>query len=188
MPGRDRGFTLIEILVSIVIVGILISVAVVTLSLASDDRALREEARRFMTLMDVLQDEAMMQGRDFGIEFLRAGYRFVEYDPLAASWAEVPNDDILVLRALPDDLELDLFLEEKRVLLQENPKRIQSPDEDRPQTEIENYAPHILVYSSGDMTPFELYIERATDRMSVGMRGDLLGNIEVIEDDADYVP
>ena len=188
MPGRDRGFTLIEILVAIVIVGVLVSVAVVSLSLASDDRAIREEARRFMTLMDVVQDEAMMQGRDFGIEFLRSGYRFVEYDPLAATWAEVPNDDILVLRSLPEELELDLFLEEKRVLLQENPKRIQPADEDRPQSRIEAYAPHILVYSSGDMTPFELHIERVTDRLSVGLQGDLLGNIEIIEDDAGYNP
>ena len=92
MPGRARGFTLIEVLVSIVIVGILISVAVVTLSLASDDRALREEARRFMTLMDVVQDEAMMQGRDFGIEDdeLRSLWPAVEarhLDLFPADWA-----------------------------------------------------------------------------------------------------
>ena len=188
MPGRSRGFTLIEILVSILIVGIMISVAVVSLSLASDDRAIREEARRFMTLMDIVQDEAMMQGRDFGIEFLSAGYRFVEYDPLGAVWAEVPDDDILVLRTLPEDFEMGLFLEEQRVLLEEEPKLMQAPDDDRPPSQIENYAPHVLVYSSGDMTPFEIYIERVTDRRVVGLRADLLGNIEIIEDDASYVP
>ena len=83
---------------------------------------------------------------------------------------------------------LDLFLEEKRVLLEETPKLIQDPDDDRAPSEIESFAPHILIYSSGDMTPFEIYIERVTDRLSVGIQGDLLGNIELIEDDAEFQP
>ena len=183
MPGRARGFTLIEILVAILIVGILVAAAVVSLNLAPTDRELRQEARRFMTLMDVVRDEAMMQGREFGIEFQRASYRFVEYDPLAASWAEVPEDDALRLRILGAGLEFDLLLEESRVLLDQNPKALENPDDDRPVADVERYAPHVLVYSSGDITPFELHIARDSDRMTVGMQADLLGNIDFIEDD-----
>ena len=62
-PIRSRGFTLIEILVVVIIIGTVMSIAVLSLNLASDDRDLQTEARRFMSLVEVVQDEAMVQGR-----------------------------------------------------------------------------------------------------------------------------
>jgi hypothetical protein len=45
------------------------------------------------------------------------------------------------------------------------------------------YAPHLLIYSSGDTTPFELHLLRTYDDLSVGLRGDALGGIEVIDEE-----
>ena len=91
-PRLSRAFTLIEILVVVSIIGIVLSIAVISLGVLGDDRELREEARRFAALVQVAQDEALMQGREFGIEFMSNGFRFVEYDPFLNRWDEVIGD------------------------------------------------------------------------------------------------
>ena len=63
-----RGFTLIELLVVIVIVATVLSIAVLSLGIVGDDRDLKTERARLVSLIETVQDEAMMQGREFGIE------------------------------------------------------------------------------------------------------------------------
>ena len=109
--GRDRGFTLIELLVTIVIISIILSIAVLSLSLVGDDREVRKEAQRLMSLLEVAQDDAVLQGREFGVEFLLGSYRFVEYEPLSGQWFEILGEDLLRTRQIPAEMEISLFLE-----------------------------------------------------------------------------
>jgi general secretion pathway protein H len=120
-PRLNRAFTLIEILVVVSIIGIVLSIAVISLGVLGDDRELREEARRLAALVQVAQDEAVMQGREFGVEFMSTGFRFVEYDPFLNSWGEVIGDETLRMRQLPEDAEFDLWIEGQLVLLKEDP-------------------------------------------------------------------
>ncbi|MEO1202608.1 MAG: type II secretion system minor pseudopilin GspH, partial [Pseudomonadota bacterium] len=129
MRHLQRGFTLIELLVAVVIIAIVLSVTVLSVGLVGDDREVQTEARRLMTLLEVSQDEAMMQGREFGIEFLRQGYRFVEYDPLSNLWFEQVEDEILRYRALPEGVEIELFLEDRPVALAIEPAVLEQPPE-----------------------------------------------------------
>jgi type II secretion system protein H len=63
----SAGFTLIEILVVVTVIGIIVSIGLLSLSVLGDDRQLRIEARRIATLLASAQDEAVMQGREFGL-------------------------------------------------------------------------------------------------------------------------
>lgn len=177
------GFTLIELLVVIVIVGTVLSIGMLSFGLLGNDRDLQTEARRIIALAEVAQDEAFMQGREFGIEFMTSSYRFVEFDGLSGQWAEVPGDDTLRLRALPEGVEFELFLEDKRIVLDAEPAEFEDPDESLLRDNSETYAPHLLIYSSGDATPFELHIWRAFDAQRVTLRGDTLGALEVVNPD-----
>ena len=180
---NERGFTLIELLVSIVIIGIVLSIAVLSLSLAGNDRDVRKEAQRLISILEIAQDDAVLQGREFGIEFTSTGYRFVEYDPFSAIWLEIPGEDLLRMRSLPEDYEISLFLEDRRIALDDDPVDLGEGDDDGPSTEVRNYAPHVMIFSSGDMTPFELHINRLTDELTIAMHADLLGNFEFLTDD-----
>lgn len=181
--GRHRGFTLIEILVVVMIVGIVMSVAVLAVSLVGSNKQLDTEATRMVSLLDVARDESMLQGREFGVEFMTGAYRFVEYDPLTTRWTEILGDDTLRLRQLPEDVELNLFLEDQRVLLEVDPADT-GGDDDAPRFgRTEAYAPHVLIFSSGDMTPFELHFLQAFSDQSIVLRSDFTGVTEIVTDE-----
>ena len=172
-------------MVIVFIVGILISVASLSMGVTGSSRALQTEASRFTALAAVALDEAALQGREFGIELMTTGYRFVEYDGLSEQWAEIPGDDTLRLRQLPDEVEFELYLEGKRILLEDDPAEFEDADDNSLSLRVKSYAPHLLIYSSGDTTPFELHLLRTFDDLTVGLRGNALGGIEFIEED-DY--
>jgi len=177
--GKDCGFSLIEILVVIVIIGIVSSIALMSLGVLGDDRELRTEARRMQTLLEIAQDEAVMQGREFGLEIMRGSFRFVEYDPYVDQWSAIIGDDIMRLRQLPEDVEFDLLLEDQHVQLDSNPAEFEASENMPNRDPLETYAPHVLIFSSGDMSPFELHITRSYDREQVVLRRDLTGVFEI---------
>ena len=177
---RTRGFSLIEILVVVVIIGIVSSIALMSLGILGDDRELRTEARRMQTLLEIAQDEAMLQGREFGMEIMVGSFRFVEYDPYANQWSEIIGDDTMRLRQLPEDVEFDLLLEDRQVELELNPAELGESDDMTERGPVEDYAPQLLIFSSGDMSPFELHITRLYDREQITLRRDLTGAFEIV--------
>ena len=181
--GKRAGFTLIEILVVLVIIGIVTAMAFLSIGLLGDDRALQRHATRITTLMEMASDEAQMQGREFGVELMRTGYRFVEYDPLLVQWGEIIGDDLLRPRDLDDDMEFELFLEDRRILLDETAADTRVPDRETERELGESYEPHLLIMSSGDITPFELRIVRNLDRRSVLVALSPNGEIDIQSED-----
>lgn len=187
--SNQRAFTLIEILVVLVIVGILVSLTMLSFGILGDERSLEREARRLGSLIELVNDDATTQGRDFGIEFMTGGYRFVEYDPLLDQWFEVIGDDYLRQRDLDEGVEFELYLEERKVLLKADAAKIEQSgedDDDRPRRDLtDDYIPHVLIMSSGDITPFELRIERFADRSEILMAMNLAGELKIGVDEDD---
>jgi general secretion pathway protein H len=179
---QTRGFTLIEILVVIVIVATIVSIALLSVNVASGDNEMERERRRLASLIETAQDDALMQGREFGIEIMSSSYRFVEFDPLSRQWSEVIGDDLYRLRALPDGIEFDLFIDDKRIELALDPKELEEPDESATRN-TEPFAPHLFVFSSGQGTVFELQLWRQATDHRLTLRGDVLGELEFGDDD-----
>jgi general secretion pathway protein H len=184
---RQSGFTLFEILVVVLIIAIISGTAVLSIGVLGDDREVEREVDRAIALFTILRDEAMLQGREFGIEFQRAGYRFVEYDVLGDRWADVPLDELLATHTLPEGMEFELFIDGRGVKLNFEPARF-TEDKDKDGEEaasrtfgIEQYSPHVFVYSSGDMTPFELHLVQPSNDTRLAFQFDILGNTELIE-------
>jgi general secretion pathway protein H len=187
-PGnRQRAFTLIEILVVLVIVGILTAVALLSFGILGDNDSMDREVRRLSSLIELVSDEATTQGRDYGLEFMTGGYRFVEFDPLLNQWFEVVGDDFLEQRKLDEGVEFELLLEGRRVLLHSEAQETEREDEEeaqRPRRDLtDDYLPHVLIMSSGDVTPFELRFLRDVDRGEIVLEMTLIGEMEIRSDD-----
>jgi general secretion pathway protein H len=168
--SRARGFTLIEILVVIVIIGIITAGVVLAVSVTGQDRQLEDESERLMALMNYAREQAELQTRELGLLLTDHSYQFLAFDPRRGMWAEVQEDDALRLRKLPQDLRVRLVVEAREVIL----------NKPRPQDE-QKRQPHLMIFSNGDLTEFELTLEReGTDRKLILVTDDQ-GNITTPE-------
>jgi general secretion pathway protein H len=101
---RQRGFTLLEIMVVVLLIGI--SIAVIALNLERDiDQVAEQEARRFAALVEHLRDESILTGRLYGVEIdePESRYRFLIFDK---KWLPVEQDDSFRPRVIPDYLTI----------------------------------------------------------------------------------
>mgnify|MGYP001823162992 FL=1 len=179
-----RGFTLIELLVVIVIVGIIVSMALLSVNLASADEEMDQERLRIASIIEAAQDEAMLQGREFGIEVMRSSYRFVEFDPFVRQWTDIIGDELYRLRSLPEGLEFELLIDGKRIELELDPKQLDDPDKPMSGTR-DPYMPHLFVFASGESTVFELHLWRPASDHRLVLLGDVLGELRFGEDDVE---
>jgi len=112
---------------------------------------------------------------------MESGYRFVEFDPLLNQWYEMIGDDFLRPRQIKEGLEFELTIEGRRVLLDESAAETERDEDDTDLTD--DYIPHILIMSSGDVSPFELRLLRPNDRAALTLTMSLAGELEILGDD-----
>ena len=72
MRKRVSGFTLIELVVVALIIGIVISTAILSVTVAERSRA-KEFGQKFISVMNALSNEAILNGRAYGLYWDQAG-------------------------------------------------------------------------------------------------------------------
>lgn len=182
LRARAGGFTLLEILVVIVIIGVMVSMVTLSVGLLGGDREADEETRRFWAVLRQAREEAELQAIDLAIFVGRSDYEFLQFNSRRNEWQPLVDDKLYAQRTLPAGLQFRLWMEGREVVLKPG-----LPDRSK-QDESQKFPPQITVLSSGDVVPFELQLERdaapALWRVTSLADGDL--RVEQRKDDRDW--
>ena len=155
---REGGFTLIELMVVIVILGSLVGLAVLSMGSSNSSREIRDEAQRLATLISLMADEAVLDSREYGLLISQEGYRVMHYDEADARWQDAGDGKA---HRAPDWIRLELELEGSPLKLVAPIKREDDPiglskEGDRERRRAPRVQPQLLILSSGELSPFTL--------------------------------
>jgi len=171
-PGRSAGFTLLELMVVLVLIGIIFSFAVLSLRGTDISDLMEQETRRLATLLELAGDEAILRGEELAVNFTEDGYEFLVLQD--NSWQPSGDDVLLKAYTLPADIELRLEVEDD--LPQLNGLTGQE-DEDSEEDEEEELAPQVFILSSGEMTPFTVTLMSLQSTYRYHLSVSLLGRV-----------
>lgn len=146
-PEHQRGFSLLELLVVIVIIGILISFTTLAIRGADPEDLIKEEAQRFNQLLQLAQEEAIFKGLEYGVAFTPNSYTFLVQ--IENQWRHLDDDRLLRTRELQHNVEIELSVDQTGIVLtspNSNPGTTAS--DDKPELNPQTY-----LLSSGEITP-----------------------------------
>jgi general secretion pathway protein H len=169
---RASGFTLLEVLVVIVIIGIITAMATISVNVLGGDHEMQQEAERLQAILTQTREDAVLQSRDLGLRVDETSFEFLEYDSRNERWRAVVYDPMLRERTLPEGLRLALRLEGRDVKLQ--------PRE--PETDRNPIHPQVILQASGDLAPFDLVFSRDGTKEQRRLSGTFDGQLELHDD------
>lgn len=181
--ARAAGFTLLEMVVVILITGILVTFAMLSIGNRPMEDKLENEAKRLQAIIQLAAEESEARGVEIGLRFSRGGFRLLAIDE-NRRWDDYERQGALRRREVAEPLQMRLRVEGRPVELKaEDPKEVQAkPKEDgelRPTDKAKTIEPQILLLSSGEMTPFSLELIAPGLAYGYRLEGDLFGRLKL---------
>ena len=91
---KAYGFTLLELMVVMILIGISLSLILPNL-IKNDDDVLKEESLRLIALLEYAADTASSRGIWLAWSPTVSGYRFLQHDDDKKIWQPIVTDDVL---------------------------------------------------------------------------------------------
>ena len=185
---HHRGFTLLEIMLVMLLLGLMASYVVVNFVSESRPSRIQKETDRLQQLVQVLSETAILKQQDFGLMLNDKGYQFLVHN--GQKWLEVAEPKFMQFHPWPETIRAELELDglswaEDSILGQEEFRKLQeelleqqeeAAEENDKKTDQDDKAkgplkarekpllPNIYILSSGDISPFHLVLADETER------------------------
>lgn len=162
------GFTLLELLVVMVLIGIIFTFAM--LSMHGDKAAdlMQQESRRMQTLLNLASDEAVVKGEELAVRFRHDSYEFLRLGD--SGWSST-RDGLLKEYPMPADIELQLDVPG-------DPPGLGKKNKDDTAD-----LPQVYILSSGEMTPFSVRFRSGLSKREYLLEANVLGTVTVTSED-----
>lgn len=159
---KVNGFTLLELLVALVLIGIILSFA--TLSLDSgEDKKIKEEAYRFYNLVKLAQEESILNDRVYILHISSESYHFT---------VETPDGEVALTDPVFRSRQFAEFI--KPVISVEQLQfNVKADEEEKKDSDFK-----VAIYPSGELFPL-LKIEFPASDKSYEIIGSLQGTVEL---------
>ncbi|MEH8022212.1 type II secretion system minor pseudopilin GspH [Rheinheimera metallidurans] len=169
LPIQQRcttGFTLVEVMLVMLLIGLLATTVVMSFSGESNEEKLEKEAERFQQIFQFVAETAMLKQQEWGLYVQNERYGFLYYNNKDAKWLEADQPVSLQQYKLPHDISLQLELEglpgEDDNLLSQLDWQLD--DETKPDEKSKvPVLPQVFILSSGEISPFKLILKKTTN-------------------------
>ncbi|MCL1115066.1 type II secretion system minor pseudopilin GspH [Shewanella basaltis] len=179
---RHAGFTLLEVLLVALLMGLVAAAVTISMSVAGPEQALKKQAQRFMSATEMVLDESVLSGQFIGIVIDEHEYQFVFYKE--GEWTPVEQDRLLATQQMEPGVMLDVVIDGMPLTQEDEQDEswFDEPfiDEESEEEKKKHPEPQILLFPSGEMTPFELNFATVDDELkpvNVLVVGDALGRL-----------
>jgi general secretion pathway protein H len=162
----QSGFTLIEIMVVLVIIGVMASTVV--LSIRTDKRAehMEVEMQRIQALLKMAREEAVMQNQEMA---LRVGEDSYSFEILGdKGWQAITDDKLFRERKVVEGTELALKVDNLEINFGQQQAAV-GDDKIPP--------PRIYILSSGEIMPFELILRTHDQTLQYSLKAEQDGTV-----------
>jgi general secretion pathway protein H len=186
--SQQRGFTLIEILVVMVIIGVVLTFATLSVNPSSPADRLDTESQRLLALTQAAADDAILYGKTIGLQITGHGYRFIALGP--TGWKLIGDPDSPMRpRRLDDDIHVDRLATDKRnqnntgstaagdLTLSSSPIAAANPSGNNTNQTVPR--PDALFLSSGELVPFRLEVSAKHVKHRFDIVGQTNGDIRI---------
>ena len=160
-PGRIRaGFTLLEILLVLVIIGIVASTAIVGFSGFGQTGRVQAEAERLALAIELARQKALRRNEIWGLFVTDTSYSFRRRESAQSSWIAV-EDRAFAPWATESGVRFEVRSLARRksrtgAARSRRPNRAEPSEE---QEDAEN-APELAIYPGGEITPLRIVVAR----------------------------
>lgn len=190
---HSRGFTLIEILAVLVIIGIVTAIAVISLRTMDSRDEAGKTAQHLGGLIQLASENARAENIQYGLRIDPHHFGFMRFN--GRGWDPVRNDPVLARQSVPSGLTLAIHTQGEIKIpvvatasgtVAAAAAMTASPQISSPAAMTAEAAgsgepvppPQVAILSSGELTPFTLTLTTATGKTYV-VHGDGNGQIHV---------
>ena len=167
---KQLGFTLIELMVVMVLLGLISSIALTTVGGGNQKRELNNEVNRLHAVLRMAAEESIFSNTEIGVVIDSHLYEFLTYDEVENKWMNA-QPHFLRPYALPEWISLEYAREGKERKLVTNRAAGSDLDED---SEFESTVldteptkkPDLMLLSSGEVTGFTISMQIEDDESS----------------------
>ncbi len=129
-------------MVVVLLIGLVVSLAVLSIRSPSPAERLEREAARLHARMDLAREEAVLHARSLGLQVAEGGYRFMQMSE--GNWRAPSGDRLLPEHELPEHMFLRADLDGLEIEL---------VDDEGEDDDDERRRPHIFFLASGELLP-----------------------------------